>query len=247
VTPWSGHWWPFNQSGSLNLYDDNGPLEKYDRYVEADTGTNPGTKAWEADNHASGAGWWGHCHAWAAASVLEPEPRAVTKLGVKFTQDDMEGLLTELYYSPAYQRWGTECQDCPDGSGPFTDVHPSDFDWVMREYMGKQRKNVIMDLDPSTPVWNYPAYQYTRTATTIDGVEHVTMSVKIARPVVGISGTETDTVRFTYTLQPGTKGEWTGNSVYYHPDFVWIATSRVGQGSGHNPLLKYSVVQEIMQ
>src|SRR5690606_21572381 len=32
--PWSGHWFPYQNSASLNLYDDNGPLEKYDAYVE---------------------------------------------------------------------------------------------------------------------------------------------------------------------------------------------------------------------
>ncbi len=32
-TPWSGWWWPLLDSRDPNLYDDGGPLEKYDAYV----------------------------------------------------------------------------------------------------------------------------------------------------------------------------------------------------------------------
>jgi hypothetical protein len=41
---------------------------------------------------------YGICHAWAAASIMEPEPRCpVTKNGVTFYPYDIKGLLTQYY------------------------------------------------------------------------------------------------------------------------------------------------------
>jgi hypothetical protein len=45
--PWSGWWWPLKDSLNPNMYDKGGPLDKYDQYVLATRGYNPGARAWE--------------------------------------------------------------------------------------------------------------------------------------------------------------------------------------------------------
>jgi hypothetical protein len=245
--PWSGWYWPLPQYETLpNMYDPNGPLEKYDAYVLATRGNNPGALEWELDKHASGEGWSGHCHAWAAAAIFEPEPKAVTREGIKFTQDQVEGLLTETYNSPGWKYWGTPCEDCSQTSTQFQDVTPADLDMVMREYMGNQRKNVILDIDPGTPIWNYPAYKYARTAVVNGDVQEVSITITIAVPKINVGGTSSDTMRYTYILREGTPGEWTGASVTDHPDFIWVPTSRYRGDGRVNTGIKYTIVQEII-
>ncbi len=77
-SPWSGSWWPmYTGSQYAKLYDDNGPMEKYDDYVN-----NGGTaKGWEYQLVPYGhrttdpSNWWfGHCNGWSAAAILENEP-----------------------------------------------------------------------------------------------------------------------------------------------------------------------------
>lgn len=64
--PWSGYWFPMAKRELLE------PLRKYD----ALTGSN--AYAWEYRRNPPGQPipeWHGYCHGWAAASVLEYEPR----------------------------------------------------------------------------------------------------------------------------------------------------------------------------
>src|SRR5437763_826684 len=73
VTPWSGWWWPA-KTGNLVLgyRGDAGALVKHDQL------TGRQASQWEQHTYyhfdPQGADWWGHCHAWAAASILEPQP-----------------------------------------------------------------------------------------------------------------------------------------------------------------------------
>ena len=106
---WSGYWWPMlsgkDRPGYVNLYDADGPLDKYDRYSVAIGLPNPGARAFEEWRHwadsrlekATGfkAFWWGHCNGWAAAAVLEPEPtQPISEKNIKFAVGDQKGLLT---------------------------------------------------------------------------------------------------------------------------------------------------------
>ncbi|HYI15869.1 MAG TPA: hypothetical protein VEX37_10795 [Thermomicrobiales bacterium] len=246
-TPWSGPWWPFADGALPNLYDPGRALDKYDQYVQEMYGHNPGARDWELNNHYGGAMWWGHCHAWAAASISEPEPRAVTKAGISFTQDEVEGLLTETYFSPGWTVWGTQCNECAPTSRQYTDVTPAEFDAVIRNRMGKQGQNIIMDLDPGTQIWNYPAYKYARDSQVSGGVETVTMMVTVATPQVNVKGTRSENIIYTYVLEPGKDGYWTGHSVNDHPDFIWVKNSRMTTGGNVNPQLDYQIVKEIAE
>src|SRR5436305_20426 len=98
--PWSGWWWP-SHSGHLvpgYLLGDPGALYKHDRI------SGKQAADWERKTPyhfmPGGPDWWGHCHAWAAASILEPEPRLeVTRGGMTFHVGDLKGLLSEAHFS----------------------------------------------------------------------------------------------------------------------------------------------------
>src|SRR5262245_41152237 len=69
--PWSGWWWPTGRFPPP-MAAAGGPLDKFDRYI-ASLGLPPaGAGSWEAINHYKlGCSWCGHCHGWAAATILE--------------------------------------------------------------------------------------------------------------------------------------------------------------------------------
>src|SRR5262249_29147455 len=96
--PWSGWWWPTGYFPSP-LAAEGGPLDKFDRYIGSLGFPNPGAKSWEAIHHFKpGCSWCGHCHGWAAAAILEPEPTRPGRIGmIDFTVADLKGLLTEAH------------------------------------------------------------------------------------------------------------------------------------------------------
>ncbi len=252
--PWSGHWWPtLNRQGSVNLYDRGGPLEKYDRFVQARSGTASQARQWELRNRYTenpSATWWGHCHAWAAASIMLPEPpNGVTRRGVSFTQDDLKGLVTAMYHSPVI-RWINGSRAYPEGhqhysAAAWADMHPAWLDYVTRLYIGYYRHPVIYDIDRGPEVWNFPAYAYTRSATRrSDGSLAVTLRVRFASATLNTRGTRFFERTYTYVLRSGTLGQYTGASRTNHPDFSWIPGGR--QATGVNPHLSAAVINEII-
>ncbi len=251
--PWSGYWWP-TYTGHTNLFDPGRPLEKYDRYIEATTGTRGGSQEWERRNRSTNnpaASWWGHCHAWAAASIWLPEPPAgVTRNGISFTQDDLEGLITALYYQPVV-RWinGRRAYSQNDprySAAAYEDMFPAWLDYVTRLYIGYYRYPVIFDIDRGPEVWNFPAYAYERTLVqNANGTQSVTLRIRFASATLNTRGTRFFERTYTYTLRPGTLGQYTGASRTNHPDFSWIPGGR-RQSPSVNPHIDPDVVNEII-
>ena len=244
---WSGYWWPMMSSRDRpdyrNLYNENGPLDKYDRYCMALGLPNPRSRDFEnwrnfADSRleqASGykAFWWGHCNGWAAASVLELEPSAAREVrGIRFGVGDQKGLLTVCHNGDPVdliRRLGSD------------DAHV--FHAAVLQSIGKDRRGLIFDtkLDPIDPetkkpvreVWNYPAYRYECSYTALGGDQYdVTMQLWFADDGVqpDFVGTrnwpEEDKPKvYTYRIR-GDKanprsGVWMGRSIGDHPDLVW--------------------------
>lgn len=229
--PWSGYWWPMF-SGDTNLYDDGGPLAKYDQYMKATTGTAGTAQSWEKANHFTGDSkndWWGHCHAWSAASILTKEPTAVTVSGVNFSADDTRGLVTELHYSPKLS-WlsGRRVDDATDkSSAAYKDIAPAWMDYLLRYYVGYYKYPFVMDINANQEVWNFPVFAYSRTTTPqADGSTNVRTQVWYSSPQYNVTGTKYFSRVYTYTLVPGQLGTWTGDSVDNHPDFAWMPTGR---------------------
>lgn len=256
--PWSGYWWPFYyapMATGVNYRGNPSPLEKYDQYV---TGSYPGDATnWELQPAESDEGhyttdasltWWGHCHAWSAASILEPEPTQPRFANnITFFIGDLKALLTESHYSDKYDMIGSRNRDAGD-------LTPVQFEEALQTYIKNQDTAVIMDLHLDTvteEVWNYPVYGYESSwrsdgrDTTID----VTTKIFYADDNVAPDyfGTQTLAAEYTYKLTVDgsgniTGGEWTGNSITDHPDFAWEPYER----EGGNPHVDYNKVTEIL-
>lgn len=153
--PWSGWWWPANDVvGGPRLFDLDGPLARYDTYVEALGRPNPETVAWErTELRFSDLAWAGHCNGWAAASLLEPEPvRERTINGVTFSVGDQKGLLTSYHFADA-AAWTAGSEEL--------DVTPADFHRAVISWIGGEGKGAIFTYRPiGEEVWSYPAYKF---------------------------------------------------------------------------------------
>ncbi|MGE3268449.1 MAG: hypothetical protein AB7P40_06860 [Chloroflexota bacterium] len=153
--PWSGWWWPANDLvGGPRLFDLNGPLARYDRYVESLGRPDPQTVEWEGSEiRFSGLAWAGHCNGWAAAALLEPEPlRERTINGMTFSVADQKGLLTSYHFADA-AAWAAGSED--------VDVTPADFHRAVVAWMGGERKGAVFTYRPvGAEIWSYPAYRF---------------------------------------------------------------------------------------
>lgn len=245
VTPWSGYWWPQLNTYTTKLYNSPGPMTKYDRF------TGASSYRWEYNNHRttnSANDWWGHCQAWSAASIMEPQPYGATTGGVTFSQDDVEGLYSETWTVHNGWMYGTRYRNEGTSSAAYKDVHPADFDWLIRYWIGQMDTPVIMDFTTGTAVWNYPVYAYSRSSTWSGDKEYVTTKVRRASPTYNVSGTSSVEKTFYYTLQSGTSGVWSnpsGSSVNTHPDYIIQVTGR--STNYGNPYVKPSVLDSMFR
>jgi hypothetical protein len=228
--PWSGYWWPMLDTDT-NLYDPGQALAKYDTYLFNTTGTAGTAAAWEKANHhtADAANdWWGHCHAWASASIMTKEPAYnFTKGGVTFNTNDTKGLVTELYYSPKFN-WlaGTRNDGTSTTSDAYKDIAPAWMDYLLRYYVRYYRYPFIMDINADSQVWNFPVLAYTRDSVATANGENVTTTVWYSSPDYSATGTKYFSRTYTYSLVNGQLGTWTGASVSNHPDFAWVPTGK---------------------
>jgi hypothetical protein len=233
-TPWSGWWWPAFDGLGPTLFAPNGPLDKYDRYVTAATGEDPGTRAWERQAiYYPGTPWAGHCNGFAAAALLEPEPtEPVSALGITFSVADLEGLLVDYHFGDA-AAWSFGDQGILD---------PPDFQRKLLEWVGVTNKGFVLTFDMGDgEVWSYPVYRFESEWApdrVEDGLWHVTTTVWMADMQVpaDFSGTKPypdDSGKvFTYDLHGDPRhpddGVWTGASGRFaHPGRIWYPEANV--------------------
>ena len=253
--PWSGYWWPQTQGQLVFGYNEHpSPLEKYDAYV---TGYYPAAayaegliREYDPDVH----GWFGHCDDWAAASILELEPNFVGDLrGIPFSVGDKKGLLTAFYdqnvtavlYGERYAEEGDDRDDVYPGG-------VNGFHQTLINYIANQGLPIIMDLEPGPQIWNYPVFRYEMEWYDQDNRRYVTCTVWMADDSVSpdFVGTQEFTKTYTYSLEIDGMGElldepgqWEGESVDSHPDFMWFPTFVSAQHS----YLDGDTIDEIVQ
>jgi len=250
VIPWSGHWWPMRKGQMSNGYRDGEapPLRKHDRVT--------GAKAadWERKNHyvSEFPKWYGHCHAWAAAAVSEPEPTHKIRFkGETFWVGDVKAMLTESHYGDKATLFGERYTgpNCdPD------DIHPDQLWKLMQDRMGEQGLPLLMDLDNTKEVWTYPVYGYRieyqpdRSESDLYNCE---LTLFVTNTTVPPDYVGCLTLRKYYTfdvkmkdgvIEEGT-GKWTGKSKKDHPDYAWYPASR-GQ---ENTELDYSLAHDLAE
>ena len=236
VSPWSGPWWPQKSGGLI------GPLTKYDQAVKSNAAR------WEREHHQSTAieTWFGHCHAWAASSVTEAEPRSPRRwIEVDFGIGDLKGLLATCHTQDVANTYGDRFGDCK-GSEDRRDLAPDQLWMLLQLFVRQQRLPLILDLESGEEVWNYPVYQYQVDYRDGDsGSDRRPLSRcsgQQRRPRVRRNPACRARVHFPGQARDGAvvlgSGEWTGNSVQDHPDFAWYRlVALAGTRKGHTDVV----------
>ncbi|MCR6544265.1 hypothetical protein [Dehalobacterium formicoaceticum] len=264
-TPWSGWWWPFYEKAPPNLYNPDGPMDKYDQVSINRGQPNPGAMSWEKEHHYTdkkSEGWFGHCNGWAAAAVLEAEPqnpKDVTE--VHFEVNDIMGLLSEWHwFDSAVAFYGTRYYDENDNAD---DIFPHEFHRMIISYIGKQGLPIIMDISGGTSersnpqVWNFPAFQYKLSyRPDKDNKEKTHVHCRLwftdtTRPSALELKTFTEDYFYWIEGEKGnpTSGAWetakeggwgsSGDSRKKHPDFIWYpAVAKSHPILGHSQYLE---------
>lgn len=167
LEPWSGWWWPGYHAGVLGICPNcphlwrggdfdgpPGPIYDHDtRYFWLPEPDRYQAQAWEYDiahGHRTTDpqyDWIGHCNGASCAQALELDPP--TDCGA-LSQDDLEGLLSEIY------------MDCGMWAWTAHDAKPSDMWLALRKCLGEESGiNRVMVIDFSiTEVWDWPVYGY---------------------------------------------------------------------------------------
>lgn len=117
--------------------------------------------------------WYGICHAWSPAAILEAEPQCdVTKNNVTFHVFDIKALATYVYDGAAVKTVFTGARfngpDSPattDQYGRYTnaarrDLGPGYFHIAIANIMGKQNRSFVVDVTAGAEVWNQPVRSY---------------------------------------------------------------------------------------
>ena len=117
--------------------------------------------------------WWGLCHGWTPAAILEPEPQHAVELnGVQFKVNDIKALLTLLYTSSSVRFLSSRCSsnaetDSDDSnnvvydpygrpSAQCRDTNPGTFHVVATNFLGLRQKGFAEDRTWDDEVWNQP-------------------------------------------------------------------------------------------
>ncbi|KAG7389186.1 hypothetical protein PHYPSEUDO_010989 [Phytophthora pseudosyringae] len=117
--------------------------------------------------------WYGICHAWAPAALLEEEPKCNVEFNsVTFHVMDIKALLTEVYDGASIDTVFTGSrfngQDDPatvDQYGRYTEPTRRDmgagfFHIAMTNIMGKHQTSFVIDVAADSEVWNQPVWSY---------------------------------------------------------------------------------------
>lgn len=237
--PWRAYWWPFRNfplgKGASS------PLGKYDRFVKARTGVDPGSSAWEGAHHSlDDVEWGGHCNGWVSETMLYAEPKVAlwdSRARVRFGVSELKGILAEASFCTSYAFYGTR----NNGNGDPRDIYPARFHAVLTHYIDRLGKTFAMDYKPDEKVDNHPVTGYRMV---ISQVTPRTLRVDATLRMHGYDTSRTENVGvariysrlFSYMLDVDAAGNPVGNGTWLsaNPDFMWSSTAQVACGD-ENP------------
>ncbi|ETM37225.1 hypothetical protein L914_16201 [Phytophthora nicotianae] len=111
--------------------------------------------------------WFGICHAWAPAAMIEEEPKcAVTYNGVTFQPMDIKALISDVYdgasvstvFTGTRYNGGTDSTDeyGRHSSDAYRDLNPAYFHIAAANLLGKLNATFVADVTAGSEVWNQP-------------------------------------------------------------------------------------------
>ncbi|MCC7538759.1 MAG: proprotein convertase P-domain-containing protein [Deltaproteobacteria bacterium] len=212
---------PFASAGAAfdrEYYDQLGPLARYVSTHMGNADSRDGVDSDgdgqidEADDNDGVATWWGLCHAWVPASMLENQPGGtpVTINGVTFYSGDLEALMIAAYNRSGAQMIGDRCNDGGRGTGSrpverdehgravdpeCRDTNAGAFHVIMANYLGIMHRPLAEDRTYDFEVWNQPVVSFEVT-------KSETIDLARANQLLGVTGDSytynTDAVSFVY-------------------------------------------------
>lgn len=163
--------------------------------------------------------WWGICHAWAPASILEPEAvEPVTVNGVEFRPNDIKALMTLTYNRASSRFVSLRCNE-NDAAGEIEydiynrptgddteckDTNPGTYHVLLANYLGIKGQSFVEDRTFDYEVWNQPLRSYE--------VKHFEeVSELRANELVGVPAQGSNDVSFEATVE---KDAWHHQEAY---------------------------------
>jgi hypothetical protein len=113
--------------------------------------------------------WWGLCHAWAPAAIMEPEPlKAVEYEGVRFEVSDIKALILVAYDGATSAFLGGRCnakefeRDANERieADECRDVNAGAWHVIATNFLGINKRSFVEDRTIGFEVWNQPMRGY---------------------------------------------------------------------------------------
>lgn len=217
----------FNIADLENKISVNYGIDKYKTRTACKQDSECNSKIGEgcAKRHGQESGfciptWWGICHAWAPAAVLEPEPvHPVTRNGVTFKVNDIKALVTLVYNSSTskfvslrcnkdeaqdqikYDAYGrpldTECKD----------TNPGTYHVLLTNYLGLRGQAFVEDRTFDDEVWNQPLRGYRIT-------QQREVTAQDANKLVGVTAAPGTIKTETFGLNAVASNTWHHQAAY---------------------------------
>lgn len=109
--------------------------------------------------------WWGICHAWAPAAIMEDEPiEPIERNGVRFEVSDIKALLIEQYDRTDAYMLGGRCNEREierDENGRIVtedcrDLNAGTFHVIVSNFLGLNSRPIVIERTTGYEVWNQP-------------------------------------------------------------------------------------------
>jgi len=166
--------------------------------------------------------WWGICHAWAPASILEPEPvYPVTRNGVTFKVNDIKALVEMTYNSSTSKFVSLRCDE-DDSADAITydaygrptgddveckDTNPGTYHVLLTNYLGLRGQAFVEDRTFDDEVWNQPLRGYRIT-------QQKEVTALEANKLIGVTAAPGSIDTKTYTITGLAKDAWNHQPAY---------------------------------
>ena len=147
--------------------------------------------------------WWGICHAWAPAALMEDEPlSAVERNGVRFEVSDLKAFLTQQWDRTHAYGVGGRCEEHEierDERGRVLtddcrDLNAGSWHVLVTNFIGMNNKGMVIERTTNYEVWNQPLFGYTIT-------EQEELSLQQAHDLLKVEQASTGNGVFVYEVE----------------------------------------------